>query len=274
MLLHEGPLEHALVVCYGVGVTAGAVTHIPSLESIDVAEISRDVVVDERRHLSRRRRHPLRRSARPAAHRGRPLLPADDGRAVRSDHRRAAAAADAWHGEHLHARVFSARPRSARRGRHRHLLGAGGASRIRARTSNTIVRAFCDVFERLLAVERDAVRPDARRHRATRAGPRDRGAVRPPLADARARGAAARGRLRTARADRRDVSSAMPTTCASSPRHAAADRRLSAAPAAVRRRGRRCPIPRYGADPAVDDACYQSMLDPSRARARVRARRR
>lgn len=44
MLLHDGPLKKALVVCYGVGVTVGAVTHIPSVESIDVAEISRDVV--------------------------------------------------------------------------------------------------------------------------------------------------------------------------------------------------------------------------------------
>jgi predicted membrane-bound spermidine synthase len=44
MLLHDGPLARALVVCYGVGVTLGAVTHIPSVERIDVAEISRDVV--------------------------------------------------------------------------------------------------------------------------------------------------------------------------------------------------------------------------------------
>lgn len=44
MLLHDGPLRKALVVCYGVGVTVGAVTHIPSVESIDVAEISRDTV--------------------------------------------------------------------------------------------------------------------------------------------------------------------------------------------------------------------------------------
>jgi hypothetical protein len=44
MLLHDGPLRRALVVCYGVGVTVGAVTHIPTVEAIDVAEISRDVV--------------------------------------------------------------------------------------------------------------------------------------------------------------------------------------------------------------------------------------
>lgn len=44
MLLHDGPLKRALVVCYGVGVTVGAVTHIPSVQTIDVAEISKDVI--------------------------------------------------------------------------------------------------------------------------------------------------------------------------------------------------------------------------------------
>ncbi|HEX7941669.1 MAG TPA: hypothetical protein VF488_07670, partial [Gemmatimonadaceae bacterium] len=44
MFFHDGPLKRALVVCYGVGVTVGAVTHIPSIETIDVAEISRDIV--------------------------------------------------------------------------------------------------------------------------------------------------------------------------------------------------------------------------------------
>lgn len=44
MLLHDGPLRKALVICYGVGVTVGAVTHIPSVEQIHVAEISKDVV--------------------------------------------------------------------------------------------------------------------------------------------------------------------------------------------------------------------------------------
>ena len=44
MLMHNGPIRHALLVCYGVGVTAGAVLDIPSLESLDIAEISRDIV--------------------------------------------------------------------------------------------------------------------------------------------------------------------------------------------------------------------------------------
>jgi spermidine synthase len=44
MLLHQGPIRHALVVCYGLGVTAGAVLDVPGLESLDVAEISPDIV--------------------------------------------------------------------------------------------------------------------------------------------------------------------------------------------------------------------------------------
>jgi predicted membrane-bound spermidine synthase len=44
MLLHQAPLRRALVVCYGVGVTTAAVTNVRSVESIDVVEISPDVV--------------------------------------------------------------------------------------------------------------------------------------------------------------------------------------------------------------------------------------
>jgi spermidine synthase len=44
MLLHKGPLRHALVVCYGVGVTASAATDLPSIESIDIVELSRDII--------------------------------------------------------------------------------------------------------------------------------------------------------------------------------------------------------------------------------------
>jgi len=44
MLLHQAPLRRALVICYGAGVTAGAVLDIPALESLDVVELSRDIV--------------------------------------------------------------------------------------------------------------------------------------------------------------------------------------------------------------------------------------
>lgn len=44
MLFHRGALQRALVICYGVGVTAGAVEDIDSIESIDVVDLSRDMV--------------------------------------------------------------------------------------------------------------------------------------------------------------------------------------------------------------------------------------
>jgi len=44
MLLHAAPLQHVLVACYGLGVTAQAVATIPSVRSIDVVEISPDIV--------------------------------------------------------------------------------------------------------------------------------------------------------------------------------------------------------------------------------------
>ena len=57
-LVHATPLRSALVVCYGVGVTARAVTDIQSLETIDIAEISRDVVAMSD-IIYAQERHPL-----------------------------------------------------------------------------------------------------------------------------------------------------------------------------------------------------------------------
>jgi predicted membrane-bound spermidine synthase len=44
MLLRKAPLERVLVICYGVGVTAGAATDLPSVKSVDVVDISSDIV--------------------------------------------------------------------------------------------------------------------------------------------------------------------------------------------------------------------------------------
>lgn len=44
LALHASPLRHLLVICYGVGVTVGAAVDVPSAETIDVVELSRDVV--------------------------------------------------------------------------------------------------------------------------------------------------------------------------------------------------------------------------------------
>ena len=71
MFLHETPIHNALVVCYGLGVTARAVLDIPSIESVDIAEISGDVVRMSDRVYSASD-HPLRD---PRAH-----LTLEDGR--------------------------------------------------------------------------------------------------------------------------------------------------------------------------------------------------
>lgn len=58
MFAHPGPLERVLVICYGVGVTVGAALDLPGVESIDVVEISPDIVaMSDLIHPSE---HPLR----------------------------------------------------------------------------------------------------------------------------------------------------------------------------------------------------------------------
>jgi predicted membrane-bound spermidine synthase len=59
LLLHQAPLRKALVICYGVGVTTGAVTDVSSLESVDVVELSKDIVAISDR-IYPVERHPLR----------------------------------------------------------------------------------------------------------------------------------------------------------------------------------------------------------------------
>jgi spermidine synthase len=44
MLMHEGPVRRGLVICYGAGVTAGAVLDLPSVETVDIVELSPDIV--------------------------------------------------------------------------------------------------------------------------------------------------------------------------------------------------------------------------------------
>jgi predicted membrane-bound spermidine synthase len=59
MLLRETPMRRILVVCYGVGVTAGAAADLPSAQTIDIVEISRDVAAMSDR-IYRGERNPLR----------------------------------------------------------------------------------------------------------------------------------------------------------------------------------------------------------------------
>lgn len=44
LLTHPGPIERVLVVCFGVGVTARAALDLPAVRTVDIAEISPDVV--------------------------------------------------------------------------------------------------------------------------------------------------------------------------------------------------------------------------------------
>jgi spermidine synthase len=59
MILHQTPIRRVLVICYGVGATASAATEVASAESIDIVEISRDIV-DASSAIYPPDRHPLR----------------------------------------------------------------------------------------------------------------------------------------------------------------------------------------------------------------------
>ena len=58
MFAHRGPMEKVLVICYGVGVTVGAALDLPGVESVDVVEISPDIVAMS--DLIHPAEHPLR----------------------------------------------------------------------------------------------------------------------------------------------------------------------------------------------------------------------
>jgi spermidine synthase len=144
MLVHRGPIRRALLVCYGVGVTAGAVLQIPGLESLDVAEISRDVVAMSD-VIYRPSEHPL--------HDPRVRLHIEDGRYLLSttdDH------FDLITGEPPPPRTpgsVNIYTREYFRLIYDHLTEGGIATywvpvaRPRPGTDvDTIVRAFCDVF--------------------------------------------------------------------------------------------------------------------------------
>jgi spermidine synthase len=51
-------IERALVICFGVGVTASAVTDLPDVRAIDIVDVSRDIL--EMSDLAYAARHPLR----------------------------------------------------------------------------------------------------------------------------------------------------------------------------------------------------------------------
>jgi spermidine synthase len=80
MMLHAQPMRRALLICYGVGVTAGALTDISSLDSIDVVEISPDVIAVSEQIYSANG-HPLKdRRIRVHLEDGRYFLQTSNGR--------------------------------------------------------------------------------------------------------------------------------------------------------------------------------------------------
>jgi predicted membrane-bound spermidine synthase len=145
MLLHRTPLERILVICYGAGVTAGAAVDVPTASAIDVVELSRDIVATSD-VIYAGARNPLLDS--------RVRLHIDDGRHfLATTHDRF----DLITGEpppprtpgaaNIYTREYFAmmRDRLAENGIATYWLPV---ARPQPGTDvNTIVRAFCDVFE-------------------------------------------------------------------------------------------------------------------------------
>ena len=102
MAVHPN-LKRALLIGYGVGNTAKAMTDSTSLETIDVVDLSRDILEMSARRLSGRGRPSAQRPARARPHRGWPLSAADDRPALRPDHGRTAASRHCRRREPLHA---------------------------------------------------------------------------------------------------------------------------------------------------------------------------
>ena len=97
-----------LVIGFGAGITAGAVSIDPDVERVVVAEIE-PLVPDGRRRVLRRAQ--LRRRAQPQGRdpdRRRPAPARDDGRAFRRHHLRPARSVGERRGRALHARVLGA----------------------------------------------------------------------------------------------------------------------------------------------------------------------
>ena len=95
-------LKRALLIGYGVGNTAKAMTDSNSLETIDVVDLSRDILQMGRVVYPDEADSP-QRSPRARPRRGRPLPAADDRSALRSDYRRASSSRDCRRREPLHA---------------------------------------------------------------------------------------------------------------------------------------------------------------------------
>ena len=201
MFAHRGPIEQVLVICYGVGVTVGAALDLPGVESVDVVEISPDIVAIS--DLVYPAEHPLR-DPRVNVH-------IDDGRQFLH---RTSERYDLITGEPPPPRTPGAvniYTREYFELIHDRLAEGGIATywlpvaRPDPGTNvNGIVRAFCDVFADCSLWNATPFDSDARRH-AERERSRVGGGVRPTVASAGAAGAPGGGRSRAAAADRGDL---------------------------------------------------------------------
>jgi spermidine synthase len=145
MLVRGSPLRRVLVVCYGVGVTAAAATDVDSVESIDVVEISRDVVKMSDR-IYTPDRHPLYdRRVRVHIEDGRFFLATTDERfdliTGEPPPPRTPGAVNIYTTEYF-TLIYD---RLAEGGMTTYWLPVGRPNP--GTDVNTIVRAFCDVFE-------------------------------------------------------------------------------------------------------------------------------
>jgi spermidine synthase len=145
MLLHQAPLRRALVICYGAGITADAALDLPALDTLDIVELSPDIVsMSDIIHAQGR--HPL--------HDPRARLHIEDGRVFLQTSRdrfdlitgeppppRTPGAANIYTREYFHL-IYDR-------------LAEGGMTTYWVPVArpdpgtdvNTIIRAFCDVFE-------------------------------------------------------------------------------------------------------------------------------
>jgi spermidine synthase len=138
-------IERALLLCFGVGVTADAITELPALKSLDVVDVSRDILELSTIAYPDPARHPLR-DPRVATH-------LEDGRFFLQQSRRRY---DLITGEPPPPKVAGMASLYAREQFdliRRHLNPGGIATywlpvhQLNERDALAIIRAFCDAFE-------------------------------------------------------------------------------------------------------------------------------